>query len=206
MIRLYLIRHGETDWNKQKKFQGWTDIDLNENGKMQAELLGERFKDIKVDEIYSSPLQRSVNTAKPIAQIKNLSIIENENFKEINFGEWEGLTVSEIYEKAGEDFVTFMKKPEEGTFPGDGSFANVTKRIAEGLEEVLDGKEDKNIVIVSHGGIVRLTISYLMNFPGDWYNKTWIDNTSVSVIELSKNRGNLLRVLNDFSHINSDIL
>lgn len=205
MIRLYLIRHGETEWNKARRFQGWTDIELSDEGVEQARLLGQRFTKINIDEIYASPLKRAVATALPIAKTKGIDIIKNENFKEINFGEWEGMTASEISAKYGKDFDDFIVAPEKGEFPGDISFDRVIDRIKVGLEEVLYEKKDKNIVIVSHGGIIRLMIQYLMEFDGEWYNKTWIDNTSISLIEIRK-RGKLMRVLNDRSHLNNGIL
>jgi Fructose-2,6-bisphosphatase len=205
MIRLYLIRHGETEWNKARRFQGWTDIELSDEGVEQARLLGQRFTKINIDEIYASPLKRAVATALPIAKTKGIDIIKNENFKEINFGEWEGMTASEISAKYGKDFDDFIVAPEKGEFPGDISFDKVIDRIKVGLEEVLYEKKDKNIVIVSHGGIIRLMIQYLMEFDGEWYNKTWIDNTSISLIEIRK-RGKLMRVLNDRSHLNNGIL
>ncbi|HCT63805.1 MAG TPA: histidine phosphatase family protein [Lachnospiraceae bacterium] len=205
MIRLYLIRHGETEWNKARRFQGWTDIELSDEGVEQARLLGQRFTKINIDEIYASPLKRAVATALPIAKTKGIEIIKNENFKEINFGEWEGMTASEISAKYGKDFDDFIVAPEKGEFPGDISFDRVIDRIKLGLEEVLYEKKDKNIVIVSHGGIIRLMIQYLMEFDGEWYNKTWIDNTSISLIEIRK-RGKLMRVLNDRSHLNNGIL
>ena len=127
-------------------------------------------------------------------------------FKEINFGPWEGMTAQEIREGWGESFVEFMKYPEAGTFPGEGSFDQVTERIRQGLDQVLEQKDGKNIAIVSHGGIVRLMIRYLMGFTGEWYNKTWIDNTSISIVEVRPKRGNLLRVLNDFSHLKNGVL
>jgi len=205
MIRLYLIRHGETDWNKARRFQGWTDIELSAEGAEQARLLSERFKKINIDEIYASPLKRAVATAMPIAKIQGIEVTTKENFKEINFGEWEGMTAPEISAKYGKEFDDFIVAPEKGVFPGDISFDKVTNRIKEGLEEVLNGKEDKSIAIVSHGGIIRLMIKYLMGFEGEWYNKTWIDNTSISLIEIRK-RGTLMRVLNDSSHLNHGIL
>lgn len=205
MIKLYLIRHGETDWNASKKFQGWSDIELNKNGLEQAKLLGERFKNIKVDEIYSSPLKRAVKTAEPLAKANGITVQTNECFKEINFGKWEGLTRDEISETYGAEFDDFIIAPEIHTFPGEISFDNVTKRIAKGLDEVLKGKNDKSIAIVSHGGIIRLMIKYLLDIHEPFYNKTWVDNTSVTFIEIGKNY-NLLRVFNDSSHINNGIL
>jgi len=204
MIRLYLIRHGETDWNKERRFQGWTDLALNDNGISQAVALGERFKNTKIDEIYSSPLNRAMKTAEGISKAIGKEIILNEKFKEINFGEWEGLTASEISKKYGKDFDDFMLKPEGGTFPGEISFDAVTERVKEGLDSILKDKDNMNIVIVSHGGIVRLIIKYLMGFSGEWYNKTWIDNTAISVVEI-REKGNLLRLLNDCAHIETGI-
>lgn len=206
MNRLYLIRHGETAWNKEKRFQGWTDIPLSAEGEAQAEKLGKRFETISVDEIYVSPLRRAIQTAQPIAKATGLPLQPNENFKEINFGDWEGMTAKEIAAVYGDAFDTFIANPEEGTFPGEISFDHVTERIQRGLAEVLEGKDGKNIVIVSHGGIVRLIIRYLMGFTGPWYNKTWIDNTSISIVEVRPERGNLLRVLNDFSHLKNGVL
>ena len=131
MNRLYLIRHGETQWNKEMRFQGWTDIPLSETGREQAQKLAWRMRDIPIDEIYASPLQRAVETARPMAQLKGLSISTMQAFKEINFGPWEGMTAQEIREGWGESFVEFMKYPEAGTFPGEGSFDQVTERILE---------------------------------------------------------------------------
>lgn len=202
MIKLYLIRHGETEWNKVKRFQGWTDIELSDIGKRQALLLGERFKNIAVDEIFSSPLKRAYNTAYEIARHKNIEIVTNEHFKEINFGQWEGMTAKEITEMYGEQFSKFALDPENESFPGEGSFEMVTRRVALGLEEILKDKEDKNIVVVSHGGVVRLMVKYLMGFEGEFYNKTWVDNTSITLIEMRK-RGNLLRTFNDRAHLDN---
>ena len=95
MIRLYLIRHGETDWNTIRRFQGWTDIELNEKGLRQAELLGKRFENIPVDEVYASPLKRAVKTALPVAKAAGVELKTCEHFKEINFGAWEGKTRDE---------------------------------------------------------------------------------------------------------------
>lgn len=203
MIRLYLIRHGETDWNTVRRFQGWTDIELNEKGLRQAELLGKRFENIPVDEVYASPLKRAVKTALPVAKAAGVELKTCEHFKEINFGAWEGKTRDELVEEYGELFNEFLTHPQQMTFPGnvgDGSFAAVEKRIKKGFDEILEGKDDVKIAVVSHGGIIRLMIKYLLGIEEDLYNSTWIDNTSISVVDVRKN-GNILRVLNDCSHI-----
>ena len=92
MGRLYLIRHGETDSNKSFRFQGQTDIELNEKGLAQAELLAEHFKNIRLDAVYSSSLTRARQTAAPLAAVHGLEVQQVEDIKEIAFGKWEGLT------------------------------------------------------------------------------------------------------------------
>lgn len=204
MIKLYLIRHGETEWNSIKRWQGWTDIELSEKGRNQARSLGERMKNMDIDEIYSSPLKRAYETARPAAEAKGMEIKTMDCFKEINFGEWEGMTSEEISAKYGKEFDEFLKNPEEMPFSGEGSFKNVEKRIAKGFEKILEGKNGKSIAVVTHGGIIRIAVKYLLGIEGQWFNKTWIDNTSITLVEIHKNY-NLLRVLNDSSHINKGI-
>jgi len=200
MIKLYLIRHGETAWNSVKRWQGWTDIELSEKGHEQAEKLGERLKNIELDEIYSSPLKRAYETARPGAEAKGMEIKTDDCFKEINFGAWEGRTTDEISAEFGKEFDDFLKDPENLSFPGDGSFKNVEERVSKGLEKILEGKNGKSIAVISHGGIIRILVKHLLGIEGAWFNKTWIDNTSITLVEIHKDY-NLLRVLNDYSHL-----
>ena len=83
MLRLYFVRHGETVWNTERRYQGMTDIELSEEGIKQAQCVAERFKNIKIDKIYASPLKRAMETAKKIADEKGLDIIAEKNFREI---------------------------------------------------------------------------------------------------------------------------
>ena len=103
--RFYLIRHGETDWNKAGRYQGCTNIQLNEEGLEQARLLGERFKYLPLDVVYVSPLDRAVATAEPVAASHGLTPIKDDHFREINFGEWEGHTIEELSEKYGRAYT-----------------------------------------------------------------------------------------------------
>lgn len=200
MTRIYFIRHGETDWNAEGKYQGWSDIPLSETGKKQAECLGERFQNIDLDVIYSSPLQRAYDTAQAVAIRKKMEIIPEEHFKEINFGEWEGLTAEQLNHLYGEKFQYFLSHPEDAKFPGDGSFSLVTERIKIGLDKILEENEGKNIMIVSHGGLIRLCIFYLLKMDIRFYKQMWINNTAVSVIDITS-EGAVLYKVNDDAHI-----
>lgn len=200
MTRIYFIRHGETEWNKTKRFQGFTDIPLSDIGKAQAALLGKRFESIPIDVIYSSPLIRAYETAAAVAVPKKMEIMKNDHFKEINFGEWEGLTGEELTKLYGDQFIRLISTPEIAEFPGDGSLQLVTKRVKLGLDAVIAENENKNVMIVSHGGLIRLCIFYLMGMDLSFYNKMWLNNTSVSIVDINK-RGNVLYKVNDDAHL-----
>lgn len=200
MTQLYFIRHGETDWNATGKYQGWSDVPLSEQGRKQAECLGKRFESVPLDVIYSSPLKRAYDTAKAVADKKAMTIIPDEHFKEINFGDWEGLTAHQLKELYGEKFQYFLDHPEDAEFPGEGSFSLVMERIKIGLDTVLEENQGKNIMIVSHGGLIRLCIFYLTGMDIRFYKQMWINNTAVSVVRMTS-YGAILYKVNDDAHI-----
>ena len=199
MLRLYFMRHGETVWNTERRYQGMTDIELSEEGLRQAECAAKRFKNIKIDKIYASPLKRAMKTAEKIAAEKGLEIISEDNFREIHFGEWEGKTVPELTEKYGESYTNFIREPHKYGFPGEGSVENVINRIKPGIDRLI-AEDEGNVLIVSHGGIIRLMIMYIMGLDSSWFTKMWINNTGVSIVEI-KNDRRLLLTLNDSAHL-----
>lgn len=202
MLRLYMMRHGETVWNTERRYQGMTDIELSDTGIRQARCAAERFKNIDIDKIYCSPLKRAMSTAKPIADEKKLDIIPEENFREICFGDWEGMTVSELTRKYGEEYMNFIKEPHKYGFPGEGTIDKVIERLKPSLDRIIKN-ESGNILIISHGGIIRLMIMYIMGLDNSWFTKMWINNTAISIIEIKDDR-RLMLTVNDSAHL-SDI-
>ena len=171
MGRLYLIRHGETDSNKSFRFQGQTDIELNEKGLAQAELLAEHFKNIRLDAVYSSSLTRARQTAAPLAAVHGLEVQPVEDIKEIAFGEWD----------------EFFKNPALCHVPGGENFTDVAARVEPFFKRCLAEMDEKDIAVVSHGGIIRVLLCL---FLGVDLNKIW--NFSVgncSTTTLAKWRG-----------------
>jgi len=199
MLRLYFMRHGETVWNTERRYQGMTDIELSAEGIRQAECVTERFKNIHIDKIYSSPLKRAMATARPIAENKGLEIIEEDAFREIYFGEWEGMTVPDLTEKYGDSYINFIKEPHNYGFPGEQSIDKVIERIKPSIDRIIDN-EDGNVLIISHGGIIRLMIMYIMGLDNSWFTKMWINNTGISIIEIKKGR-RLMLTVNDSAHL-----
>ena len=199
--RFYLIRHGETDWNKGGRYQGCTNIQLNDAGREQARLLGERFKFLPLDVVYVSPLDRAVATAAPLAATHGLTPIQDAHFREINFGEWEGHTIAELKEKYGKAYIDFFENPFDHPVPGEGSFQNAMDRALEGFEALAERHKGQNVAIVSHGGLLRVMLVGLLGMGDEFYRKTWMTNTSVTMVDVMEDGRKLLMTLNDKAHL-----
>jgi len=199
--RLYLIRHGETKWNREGRYQGWADIELSEEGHEQASLLAKRFDYLNLDAIYSSPLKRAVATAEPIAQKKGLEVILDEHFKEINFGEWEGHTVAELTQMYGQPYLDFFKDPFQNTMPGEGSFGHVAKRAMAGFAKIMKQHEGQRVAIVSHGGLLRVLLVALLGLDNNMYRSMWLTNTSITMVDITADGQRFLMTLNDKAHL-----
>ena len=201
-MRLILIRHGETEWNVSGRYQGQTDIPLSDRGRAQAEALGRRFASIPVDAVYSSPLQRAYDTAAAIARVKGLPIQKADGLKELDFGEWDGNTKEVNEEKFGEAFTRYRIEPFHYPMPGEGTLNRAKLRVGAALEDIkeLYRHTDKTVVVVAHGGILKLAIFYLMDMTSRLYRCIELDNTSLTVIDIEEDRC-ILRVLNDTHHL-----
>ena len=111
-MRLYITRHGTTEWNIEKRLQGWGDSPLTEEGINRAVSLGESLADVDFDIIYTSPQKRAMETAKLIMGNKNTKIITHDGLKELRFGIWEGMELDEINEKYPEEYYLYRNRPE----------------------------------------------------------------------------------------------
>ena len=201
-MRFIFVRHGETEWNVTGRYQGQTDVPLSEKGRAQAEALGKRFADIHVDEVYSSPLKRAYDTARAIAEPKGLPIHKVDGIKELNFGEWDGLTKEQLTEQFGEAFVKYRIEPFHYPMAGEGTLNRAKLRVGAALEDIKEEfrHTDKTIVVVAHGGILKLAIFYLLDISSRLYRCIELDNTSLTSIDVEEDRC-ILRVLNDAHHL-----
>lgn len=188
-MKLYLIRHGETDWNAFKRLQGTTDIPLNEKGEALARKTCAGIADIPLDLIFTSPLRRAVRTAELVRGERNIPIIREERIREICFGDYEGMIhKGEHYNIPDPEFRNFFEHPERYQTPPNGeSLAELLKRTGEFLDE-LKNREDlkeKNILLSSHGAAVRALLTNIeqcgvTHFWGGGVHK----NCAVSCVEL----------------------
>ena len=151
-MRLYLLRHGETDWNKERKIQGCTDIPLNDYGRELARKTGEGMKDISIDLVITSPLVRAKETAQLVLAGRDVKVIENPQIQEMNFGEYEGRPSDE--EPTASILRAFFKNPGAYPPPKQGeSIPELLERTGDFLKELFGNPklQDKNILVSTHG-------------------------------------------------------
>lgn len=202
---LLLVRHGETEWNTLGKFQGCTDIDLSEEGIKQAELLKNRLKG-EFDFIYTSPLSRALETANILAAGTNKEVTIADEIREINFGEWEGLTLREISERYPEIFKAWRAdKKESYICGGDSSIHNAASRATKCILDIVSKHNGEKIVIVAHGGIIKAGLIGLFDWDMTMYHKIALGNTCINTITFNDNLKPVLAGLNDTNHLNYDV-
>lgn len=203
MTRLYLARHGETEWNKNGRVQGRTDTELSAAGIRQAKLLARRLikEDIKV--IYSSTLRRALKTAEIIAEYKQCEIIGSDKCQEMCFGPWEGMTISEIKDKYSEHYRAYREDPANFKLPGAETFIDLAERTCSAIMDIVQLHKGENILLVSHGTAIKAAIARLLGTDIISFNRLRIENASVSILEFSENiyEKPVVVCLNDTSHL-----
>ncbi len=187
---LYLIRHGETDWNHARRIQGHSDIDLNRQGIQQANQLAARFAGKTFHAVYSSDLSRARETARGIAELMNVPVSTRPHLRERCYGEWEGLTYEEIRER-------FQQRDEASC--GIESFEEMQQRAVSVLTELATSHLGETVVVVSHGGFINSFLHYVTNGE-QGTGITKIDNTGISTFRFAEERWEVLQV-NDTDHL-----
>src|SRR5688572_17675796 len=135
-LRLLLLRHAETDWNRQRRYQGWTDTDLSPVGRGQAEAVARLLARQPLAAVWSSPLRRARDTAAPIAAATGLLVKEHAAFMEMRFGDWEGLTATEVAARFPEEHRAWLDTPHLLARARGETLEAVRKRVLDGLEEL----------------------------------------------------------------------
>ena len=178
MTELWLIRHGETFWNAEGRFQGQLDVPLSPRGMEQAVRVAERLGSsrLKFDGLYSSDLERSRETARPIAQALKMELQLDERIREIDAGQLQGLLRPEIEERFPQFFKQTKLDPWNAKRPAGESMADVALRVCEFVHTLPEGRH----VIVTHGGVVRAALRELLKLEGNTWRNFQIQNTSIT--------------------------
>ncbi|EKP93910.1 histidine phosphatase family protein [Thermaerobacter subterraneus] len=202
-ITLYLIRHGETDWNRAGVYQGQKDTALSPRGRQQARALGRRFAHHPLDLVLASDLKRAVETARAVAGSRRppVPLETDPRLREMNFGAWEGLAAAEIRARYADDYAAYQADPFEGRPTGGETFRELGERAWDAVDERLRRPGLRRLAVVAHGGTVKALLCRLLELPPAMRTRMLIDNTGVTAVELREGRPPLLRYLNDTCHL-----
>ncbi|MDD3655459.1 MAG: histidine phosphatase family protein [Atribacterota bacterium] len=205
MLKILIIRHGETFSNAEKRFSGHQDVDLTEKGIWQAEQLAERLAEFPIKAIYSSDLKRAIHTASIINKRHQLNLSTEPLFREICFGEWEGLRFEEINTENNKGNCPHWWHEPCQPLPGGESISDLQRRVLDGLEKIIDehdhDEQYNTVAIVCHGGVARIIISIALDIPLEkiWYIKQY--STALNIIFYQKHNIYFVESINDISHL-----
>ena len=188
MTRLIVVRHGQTLWNLERKYQGHSDIALTDKGIKQAEAVAARLAEEKIDAVYASDLSRAFKTAACIADKHGLTVQVVPALREIKFGDWEGLTYEQISEQWPGLLGKLWTTPDELQIPGGESFQQLKERAYTAIEKIVAAHPDQTVIVVAHGGTIGTILCAMLDIH---LNHVWSirqDNTAVNIIEYYEGR------------------
>ena len=197
--KVILIRHGETDWSYQKRYCGFTDIELNEKGRQQARRLLKRLSKEKIHKVYSSDMKRTLQFAKIV--FKDLPAEELLDLREMNFGIFEGLTYKDIMEKYPKVYREWLGNPLDIIVPRGESLKTLVRRVRKALKRILSQNSDKKVAVFTHGGPIRVILCDILELDLKEVWKIEQELASISIIEFVEGRGKV-HLLNDISYLN----
>ncbi len=207
-MKLILVRHAESTWNKSNRVQGIKNPKLSNKGRRQSQLLAEKFNGMKFDAVYSSPLKRAYDTAKIL--VKNMSyktyktyISTVEDLQEIKLGVWEGMTINQVRQKYKELYAQWYQKPVEVKIPGAETVLEFRDRVVNVLDGIRAKHPDQEVLVVTHGGVITLYLAHLLEMD---LNRLWsisLKNAAVTIISFCENFPCVL-VFNDTCHLEFD--
>ena len=199
-MRMLLVRHAETDWNRERRFQGGRDVPLSAAGREQAESAARLLAATPLDAVWSSPLARARDTAALIAAPHRLAVQETAAFREMGFGEWEGLTRDEVRERFADAHRAWVETPQEAIWPGAETLAAVRTRALAGLAALRAAHQGQTICLVTHGITGRLLILEALGLGPDRLWSFHLSSTGISELEFRDDWTTLHR-MNSLIHL-----
>ena len=201
MTEINVIRHVEAEGNLYRMMQGKWDGGVTALGSMQRDALSLRFKDIKIDALYSSPLYRARFTATAITRFHELEIVVDERLSEIDSGPWEARPFGNLWMEDGQQFHNFLRSPEDFNVPGAESFFQVQKRTVEAINEIARRHEGETVAITCHGAAIRCMLTGILGLRiNDVDTVPIFNNTGVARL-FYENGKFTAQYINDYSHL-----
>lgn len=205
MTTLYLLRHGQSEWNILHKVQGQEDTVLTEKGVKQAQMAAERLKDEGIDIIYSSDLKRAYNTAEIVGNELGINVNKLESIREVHFGVWQGLDLDTIKRDYSDDYKLWRTEPHNLNIKDAENLHTLKERVLKDVQTLVSENPGKKILLVSHGAAIKALILGILDIDMSKYNKLTIGNVGLSIIEF-REFSPVIKVLNDTSHVKEDLV
>jgi broad specificity phosphatase PhoE len=199
MTEIIMVRHGETEWNVGEIFRGRIDIELNETGIKQAELLAEYLSKQKIDAIYSSPLKRAIKTAETTAGYHKLTIDITPGLIDFDYGKWQGLSHQKVKDKYKELYAAWINHPEHVKMPAGESLNEVRKRAMGVVTEVI-ARYNGTVVLVSHRVVNKILICALLGLDNSHFWNIRQDTCGITAFTYENERF-ILTKHNDTSYL-----
>jgi broad specificity phosphatase PhoE len=187
MTEIILARHGETEWNVQEVFRGRIDVELNQTGIKQAELLAEHLSHLKLDAIYSSPLKRAIKTAEIIASLHRLKVKIAHGLIDFDYGKWQGLSHHEVKDKYKKLYAEWLKNPHQVKMSEGESLNDVRERALNVVNKVI-AKHKGTAVLVSHRVVNKVLICALLGLGNSHFWNIRQDNCGTTTFAYENKR------------------
>jgi len=202
LTRIILIRHGRTAWNEGdgERLRGRSEIELNEEGVAQARATSQKLSEWEISAVYSSPLRRAMMTAQIIAEPLKLRVEALPALIDIDYGKWQGLSLSEAAADNQALYKLWLNKPDQVRFPGGETLEEVGRRAVGGVESVVSRNPDLTTVLVSHKVVCQALICRLMGLDLGHFWNVRQDLCALNIVEMTDN-GPALRLVNDTCHL-----
>ena len=205
IVRLIVVRHGETTWNAENRIQGQTDIPLNSRGEDQARRLRARLADEPITAAYASDLQRAWRTAELALEGRGIPVVHDRAWRELHFGEWEGLTSAETTERDPEIAADRRLRPGSVRPPGGEHLGDLRDRIAPAIEAIRVRHSGETVLVATHGGVVRTLGCHLLGMDLNLAWRLGAANVGLAVVELLPH-GPVIHAWNETAHLLGDQL
>lgn len=194
MPLLLLLRHGENDYTKKHKLAGYTpNVHLNERGQSQAQALAEGLRDVPIKAIYSSPLERAVETASPIAKARGLDIQTEAGLLETNYGKWQGRSLASL--RLQKIWKVIQGSPSRAQFPEGETFYECQTRIVAALDSIARKYKPQDVVAcVFHADPIKLAVAHYIGLPLDHFQRLSCDTASLTALYVNESGANLIKL------------
>ncbi len=186
MLEIILIRHGQTDWNRDRRIMGHRPIPLNATGKKESALLAKALSDVEIDAIYTSPFIRAFQTARILSSGRNVKLEKALEIAEIDYGQWVGRTFDEVSQE--ESFHVYHTHPKDAQAPGGEKMISVATRAIGFIETLRKRHKRGRILVVSHADVIKVILVNYLKIDLNQILKLHIDNSSLSLLWFKENR------------------